>query len=323
MKKLFFFMAITIIFGFPEMGLSDDPAKYPERPVTITGGYAAGGDTDLVARAIAASIQKFCGQPWVVAAKPGGAGLVALQNLASAKPDGYTLHLGRPAELTTGPLIEKYPFDVDKEFVPIAQVVVGPLIFTVNADTPWKTIEEVVAAAKKEPGKIKFSCASPVSTGRMALEKFSFETGIKMTAVPFKGGAPAAIATAGGHIQAFPGYVSEALPHTNSGRLRVLMVFTDKRVKEYPDAPTAKEKGYNINFGGWHAVFARKGTPAPTLQKLETWLKSTTEERDFKSAMEKIGSQVVYLSSQDFAKYWADEKKWMEVIVKYADIKNL
>ncbi|MCX5908965.1 MAG: tripartite tricarboxylate transporter substrate binding protein [Deltaproteobacteria bacterium] len=322
MKKLLFFMAIGVIAGLPQMGLADDPAKYPERPVTITGGYAAGGDTDLVGRAIAASIQKFCGQPWVVAAKPGGAGLVALQNLVSAKPDGYTLHLGRPAELTAGPLVEKYPFEVDKEFVPIAQVVVGPLIFTVNADVPWKTIEDVVAAAKKEPGKIKFSCASPVSTGRMALEKFCYETGIKMTAVPFKGGAPAAIATAGGHVQAFPGYVSEALPHTNSGKIRVLMVFTEKRVKEYPDVPTAKEKGYNINFGGWHTVIARKGTPAPILQKLETWLKQVTEEKDFTGPMEKIGSQVVYLSGQDFAKYWADEKKWMAVIVKNAGIKN-
>jgi tripartite-type tricarboxylate transporter receptor subunit TctC len=322
MKKHLLLMALIALLNLPGSGLADDPVKYPERPVTITGGYAAGGDTDLVCRAIAGSIQKFCGQPWVVAAKPGGAGLVALQNLASAKPDGYTLHLGRPAEMTTGPLVEKYPFEVDKEFVPIAQIVIGPLIFTVNADTPFKTIEDVVAAAKKEPGKIKFSVASPVATGRMALEKFCYETGIRMTAVPFKGGAPAAIACAGGHVQAFPGYVSEALPHTNSGKLRVLMVFTDKRVKEYPNVPTAKEKGYNINFGGWHAVFALKGTPAPVIKKLETWMKNITEEKEFLGAIEKIGSQVTYLSSQDFTKYWTDEKKWMEVIVKNAGLKN-
>lgn len=321
MKRSILLAAIISLCLLPGTGLADDPAKFPERPITLTGGYAAGGSTDLVCRAIAAFVSKFSGQPFVVVAKPGGAGLVSLQNLASAKADGYTLHLGRPAELSIGPLIEKYPFKVENEFIPVAQMGIDPIVFSVNADSPWKTIEEFVAAAKKEPEKIKFAVSSPTATTRLALEKFCHEAGIKLTAVPFKGGTPAAIAVAGGHIPTLTSMVSEVLPHQRSGKIRVLLSFTEKRVKEFPDTSTAAEKKYKVTFGTWLTVFAKKGTPEGILKKIESWMKSTSEEKEFISAMEKLGSHVDYLSSQDFTKYWEEEKRWMETIVKATGLK--
>jgi len=322
MKRFFYLAAVFSLFLMPASALADDPAKFPERPITLTGGYAAGGSTDLVCRAIAAYAQKFSGQPWVVVPKPGGAGLVSLQNLASAKPDGYTLHLGRPAELSIGPLIEKYPFKVENEFTPVAQMGIDPIVFSVNADLPWKTIEEFVAAAKKEPEKIKFAVSSPTATTRLALEKFCHEAGIKLTAVPFKGGTPAAIAVAGGHIPALTSMVSEVLPQQRAGKIRVLLSFTEKRVKEFPDTPTAAEKRYKVTFGTWLTVFAKKGMSEAILKKIEGWMKSTSEEKEFISAMEKLGSHVDYLSSQDFARYWAEEKRWMEEIVTATGLKK-
>ncbi len=322
MKKILFLTIIFTLLFFSARGHADDPAKYPERPITLTGGYAAGGSTDLVCRAIAAFVSKFSGQPFVVVAKPGGAGLVSLQNLASAKADGYTLHLGRPAELSIGPLIEKHPFKVENEFIPVAQMGIDPIVFSVNADSPWKTIEEFVAAAKKEPEKIKFAVSSPTATTRLALEKFCYEAGIKLTAVPFKGGTPAAIAVAGGHIPTLTSMVSEVLPHQRSGKIRVLLAFTEKRLKEFPETPTAAEKRYNVTFGTWLTVFARRGTPEGILKKAEGWMKSTAEDKEFISAMEKLGSQVVYLSAQDFSRYWAEEKKWMGTIVKATGLKT-
>lgn len=322
MKRFILLAAIFLLCLLPVTGLADDLAKFPERPITLTGGYAAGGSTDLVCRAIAAFASKFSKQPFVVVAKPGGAGLVSLQNLASAKADGYTLHLGRPAELSIGPLIEKYPFKVENEFIPVAQMGIDPIVFSVNADSPWKTIEEVVAAAKKEPEKIKFAVSSPTATTRLALEKFCYEAGIKLTAVPFKGGTPAAIAVAGGHIPTLTSMVSEVLPQQRSGKIRVLLSFTEKRVKEFPDTPTAAEKKYKVTFGTWLTVFSKKGVPEGILKKIETWMKGTSEEKEFISAMEKLGSHVEYLSSQDFAKYWAEEKKWMETIVKATGLKK-
>jgi len=321
MKRSILLAAIISLCLLPGTGLADDPAKFPERPITLTGGYAAGGSTDLVCRAIAAFVSKFSGQPFVVVAKPGGAGLVSLQNLASAKADGYTLHLGRPAELSIGPLIEKYPFKVENEFIPVVQMGIDPIVFSVNADSPWKTIEEFVAAAKKEPEKIKFAVSSPTATTRLALEKFCHEAGIKLTAVPFKGGTPAAIAVAGGHIPTLTSMVSEVLPHQRSGKIRVLLSFTEKRVKEFPDTSTAAEKKYKVTFGTWLTVFAKKGTPEGILKKIESWMKSTSEEKEFISAMEKLGSHVDYLSSQDFTKYWEEEKRWMETIVKATGLK--
>jgi tripartite-type tricarboxylate transporter receptor subunit TctC len=322
MKVFFSLAAVFSLFIFPATGLADDPAKFPERPITLTGGYAAGGSTDLVCRAIATYAQKFSGQPWVVVPKPGGAGLVSLQNLASAKPDGYTLHLGRPAELSIGPLIEKYPFKVENEFIPVAQMGIDPIVFSVNADLPWKTIEEFVAAAKKEPEKIKFAVSSPTATTRLALEKFCHEAGIKLTAVPFKGGTPAAIAVAGGHIPALTSMVSEVLPQQRAGKVRVLLSFTEKRVKEFPETPTAAEKKYKVTFGTWLTVFAKKGTPEVILKKIESWMKSTSEEKEFISAMEKLGSHVDFLSSQGFAKYWEEEKRWMEEIVTVVGLRK-
>lgn len=322
MKKILLFLAIFVVFLLPAKGGTVDPAKYPERPITLTGGYAAGGSTDLVCRAIAAFAPKFAGQPFVVVAKPGGAGLVSLQNLASAQADGYTLHLGRPAELSIGPLIEKFPFEVEKEFVPVAQMGIDPIVFSVNAETPWKTIEEFVAAAKREPGKIKLAVSSPTATTRLALEKFCYEAGIKLTAVPFKGAAPAAIAVAGGHIPTLTSMVSEVLPHQRSGKIRVLLSFTEKKVKEFPETPTAAEKRYNVTFGTWLTVFARRGTPEGVLKKVEGWMKSTAEDKEFISAMEKLGSHVSFLSSKDFSVYWAGEKKWMKIVVDAVGLKK-
>lgn len=323
MKKNIICWVLFILFVFLSGNvMADDPAKYPERPVTLTGAWAAGGDTDLACRAISSSIQEFCGQPFIVQAKPGGAGLVALQNLASSKPDGYTLHLGRPAELTVGPLVEQFPFDLDREIVPVAQLAISPVVLAVNSDTPWKTFEELVAAAKKEPKKIQFAVANPTSMGRMAVEKLCLDSGIVMTAVPFKGGAPAATAAAGGHIPCFSGTLGETLPHTGSGKLRAILVFADKRAKEYPDVPTAIEKGLSISFASWQAVMARRGTPETILKKLEGWMKSITQKGDYIQTIERIGSQVSYLSGADFNKYWAEEKKWMDVVVRHVGLKK-
>ena len=199
---------------------------------------------------------------------------------------------------------------------------IDPIVFSVNADMPWKTIEEFMAAAKKEPGKMKFAVSSPTATTRLALEKFCYEAGIKLTAVPFKGGTPAAIAVASGHIPTLTSMVSEVLPQQRSGKIRVLLAFTEKRVKEFPDTPTAAEKRYNVTFGTWLTVFARKGTPEGVLKKVEGWMKSTAEDKEFISAMEKLGSHVAYLSSQDFSKYWAEEKRWMETIVKATGLRT-
>ena len=295
---------------------AEEPKKYPSRPVTLTGAFAAGGSTDLTCRAIGSVAPKYFSQPIISVPKPGGAGLVALQNLASSKADGYTYHLGRPSEMSIAPFIEKMPFDMGKDFIPVGQVAQDRIVFSVYAKSPWKTIDDLIATARKEPDKIKFACSSTTATTRLGLEKFCHEAGIKLACVPFKGGTPAAIAVAGGHVPVLTSTVSEALPHFQRGDMRVLLVCADQRVKEYPDVPTAKEKGFDVNFGIWCTVFARKDTPPAILAKFEELLKKAAEDKEFVDAMTKLGSEPGFVSAKEFAAYWPKERKWIGEIVR-------
>jgi tripartite-type tricarboxylate transporter receptor subunit TctC len=305
---------LLLALAGPNLG-AEEPEKYPSRPVTLTGAFAAGGSTDLTCRAIGSVAPKYFSQPIISVPKPGGAGLVALQNLASSKPDGYTFHLGRPSEMSIAPFIEKMPFDMEKDFIPVGQVAQDRIVFSVYAKSPWKTIEELIAAARKEPDKIKFACSSPTATTRLGLEKLCHEAGIKLAVVPFKGAAPAAIAVAGGHVPVLTSTVSEALTHAQRGDVRVLLTCADQRVKEYPDVPTAKEKGFDVNFGIWCTVFARKETPPAILAKFEELLKKAAEDKDFVAAMTKLGSEPGFVSAAEFSAYWPKERKWIGQIV--------
>lgn len=314
--KKFWALFFVLLFLAPGSLAAEEPEKYPSRPVTLTGAFAAGGSTDLTCRVIASVAPKYFSQPIVTMPKPGGAGLVALQNLASSKPDGYTYHLGRPSEMSIAPFIEKMPFEMETDFIPVGQVAQDRIVFSVHAKSPWKTIEDLIAAARKEPEKITFACSSPTATTRLALEKFCHEAGIKLVSVPFKGAAPAAIAVAGGHVPVLTSTVSEALTHAQRGDLRVLLTCADQRVKEYPDVPTAKEKGFDVNFAIWCTVFARKDTPPAILSKFEDLLKKVAEDKEFVAAMTKMGSEPGFVSAREFAGYWAKERKWIGEIVR-------
>lgn len=312
------FLLILLAGGQESWGQAgEDPEKYPSRPITLTGSFAAGGSTDLTCRAIAKVAEKYIKQPIVAVPKPGGAGLIALQNLASSKPDGYTLHLGRPADYSIGPFIEKLPFDVVKTFIPVAQVTQDRNAFSVFAGSPWKTIEELVAAAKAEPGKIRYAVANPTTCARMSLEKFCYDAGIKLTIVPFQGSAPATIAVAGGHIPVSTATVGEVLPHYRSGKMRILLVCSDRRNRDLPDVPTSQEKGYSgVNFGNWCTVFARIDTPKPILMKIESIMKKVAEDEEFVKTMAMMASEAGFVGMDGFAKYWEGERPLMAELVR-------
>ena len=301
---------------------AEEAEKYPGKPVTMNHAFAAGGSTDMVARAIAAVAPKYFSQPIIIVPKPGGSGLVSLQALASARPDGYTLHFARTGDMTTGPIIEEIPIDVEKEFTPLGQVGMDREIIAVHTKAPWKTVEEFIADAKKEPGKIKFATSGVATGARFAFEKFCSVVGIKLTCVPFKGNAPSTIAVAGGHIPVFVGGVNEALPHVQRGDMRVIITLAEKRVKEYPDSPAATEKGWDATMGVWHAVFARRAVPPAILSRLEEVFKKVVHDPDYISAMYKMGAEPLYLSGKDFFEYWRRERKWVAETAKVLGLKK-
>ncbi len=317
-----FAVVFSLIIGFSVPVLAAEE-PYPNRPVTFSQAYAAGGGTDLVARAVAAVAPKYFSQPLIVVAKPGGAGLVALQALASAKPDGHYIHLGRMGEMTNAAFIEKIPFEMEKDFIPVAGVANDELVVCASTKYPWKTIEELIADAKKEPEKIKFGASGTTTSGRLVFEAFCNLVGIKLTCVPFKGAAPAAIAVAGGHIPVLHATISETLPHVQRGDMRVLMMMGNRKAKEYPDAPIPKEKGLNFDMTAWHAVFVAKGTPPAIIAQLESLMKKIVEDKDYISAMTGIGSTPVFASGKDFGVYWAGERKTMSALIKKLGLSNI
>ncbi len=312
MKALIRISTLSILIALTASShlLAEEPEKYPSRPVTMTISYGVGGSADLICRAIAAVSPKYFSQPIVIVSKTGGGGLVALQNLSSSKPDGYTLHFGRTGDIVIIPNVEKLPFNVQEAFIPVANVVMNQVVFSVNAKGPWKTIEDVIQAAKKEPGKISFGTPGPLTIVSLAMENFCIQAGITLNAVPFRGTGESMIALLGGHIPLITSTEVDAHPHAQRGDIKVLLTCSEERIKAFPHVPTAKEKGFNVKNSSIGGVFVPKGTPPAIILKLQSMLKKIIEDKDFIDTIEnKMGSEVKFMSGEEFAKYWSEDLK--------------
>jgi tripartite-type tricarboxylate transporter receptor subunit TctC len=296
---------------------------YPSRSMTMIHSTAVGGSTDLVARAVAAVAPKYFGQPMIVVSKPGGAGLIALQTLASSKPDGYTLQNGRMGDMVNAAFIEKMPFDMENDFIPVCGEANDELLISVSAKTGWKTIEDLIAAAKKDPGKIKLAASGTTNSGRLIFEAWAYMLGLDIEAVPFKGGAPAAVAVAGGHIPIFNGTISECLPHVQRGDLVPLLMMGNRRVKEFPNLPIPSDKGWKFDMTSWHGIWVVKGTPPAIVAKIESTMKKIVADPDFIKSLTTMGSTPVFTPHKEFVEYVKDQRKIMGALIKKLGISNI
>ena len=205
---------------------------------------------------------------------------------------------------------------MEKDFIPIAQTGHDEMVIVSSTKaTNWKTIDDLIAAAKKTPGKMKFATSAPTSSTRIVFEAFSKMVGMKLVMVPFKGSAPACIAVAGGHLPLICAAVSEALPHVKRGDMLPLLMMGDKRAKEFPDCPTAQEKGWDFNMSTWHVLFAPKGISPQIVAKIESIAKKLVDDKDYQAAMDAIGSKAVFKTGKDFAKYWKSEREKMGALI--------
>jgi tripartite-type tricarboxylate transporter receptor subunit TctC len=297
--------------------------KFPSRMITLSQAYSAGGSTDLVARAIAAIAPKYLSQPIVVVAKPGGGGMLALQGLASAKPDGHYWHLGRMGDMVNNEYIEKMPFNMDADFTPVAQVANDDLMISCSAKTGWKTIEELVAAVKKEPGKYKFAASGTTTSGRIVFEAWRYNMGLDIPVVPFKGAAPASIAVAGGHIPIIHSTVGEVLPHVQRGDIVPLMMMGDRVTKALPNVSMPKDHGWKFDMSSWHIVFVKAGTPQPIINTIESTLKKIVADPDYVKACEGFGSTPVYASQKDSEALLKEHRKLFGPLIMKLGISNI
>jgi tripartite-type tricarboxylate transporter receptor subunit TctC len=267
-------------------------AQYPTKPINMIVGWGAGGSTDVTIRALSDAAGKILGQPVVAVNKPGGGSAVGLTLLKNEKPDGYTLGNLSSAGIT-GQHLRKVAYDVTQDFTPIIRY--GDYIhgIVVRADAPWKSLKDLVAQAKVNPGKIKYSSPGTGSSHHLVVEALGIQEGIKWTHIPYKGGHEATTALLGGHVD-FQTCASEWKPYVDSGALRLLSVTAEKRYEKYPTIPTMVEQGYSIWAITLVGIVGPKGIPAPIADKLHEAFKKAMANAEFKKSMEGFDMPIVY-----------------------------
>src|SRR5215472_3203014 len=235
---------------------------YPTKPIHLLVPYAPGGPADIAARLVGAKLTEAWGQQVVVENKPGGNGFIALTATAKATPDGYTLVMATGGDVAINPaLFKDMPYDVERDLAPIGLVSDAPLVLAANAATPYRTVADVLAAAKAQPGRISVASPGNGSVNQIVLEWMALNTGTKFQHIPYKGGAPAAAALAGGDIPLGIFASSSVAPHVTSGRVRVLAVTMGKRSTLNPEWPTLQQEGVKeVDASNWTALFAPKAT---------------------------------------------------------------
>lgn len=287
---------------------------YPQKEITLIVGWAAGGGTDLVGRQIASVAEKQLGKPIVVQNKPGGAGVVSFQFLAKSKPDGYTI-----AMTTTPLLVQKYlsPAHVPyKDLTHIAIVNEDPAALTVPADSPCKNLQDFIDMVKKNPGKIRISNAGPGSAWHVMALRFEHMVGQKVVHVSYEGGNPAAVAAAGGHVEATFVSPAEVAPLVAAGKLRILAVATENRDESIPDVKTFKEQGLDLVGGVHRAISAPKNLPKDIKDKLTAAIKVAYEDEGTKKFMKDSGLGRRFLAGPELDKYLDDLDATYAVIFK-------
>jgi tripartite-type tricarboxylate transporter receptor subunit TctC len=305
-------VALLVALGLPLVVVAQEP--YPSRPITLVAPFPPGGVADLTARPVAAAMEKVLKNPVGVVNKTGAAGAVGMQYVATSKPDGYTLLLAL-SSISIIPeadkIFDRQPaFTVD-QFAPIALISADPTILVVRAESPWKTAKEFIEDAKKRPGQISYSSSGIYGTLHMAMELLSHAAGIKLRHIPAAGAGPALTAILGGHVDALASGPAVVIPHIKSGKLRALAGWGDKRVAALPEVPTFKELGYpEAEFYIWAGLFAPKGTPEPVLAKLRDATRAAVAEPEFKAAMDKLETPIVFKQGPEFQQFFdADARR--------------
>ena len=244
--------------------------SYPNKPIRIVVPFAPGGIVDTSARVIGQELSKRWGQQVVVENRPGGNGFIGVMATVKAPADGYTLLMAHTGEFGVNPAIfPDVPYDLDRDLAPITMINDAPMVVVVNGSLPIKTMQELMATAKAKPGTVGMSTPGTGSINHLVLEWINLATGVKFLHVPYKGGAPAITATAGGEVPAGKAALGSAMPHIKSGRVRVLAVTTAKRSFVDKSWPTLMESGIpDVQSSIWAGLFAPKGVPQPIIEKL-------------------------------------------------------
>ena len=298
-------------------------AQYPDRPLNVIAGYPAGGMVDIVARAVAEGMKKRYPAGVVVVNRPGAGGGVGVAETVRARPDGYTIILTPLSALVIVPQVSDVAYKTPDDYEPFINLVSYYPMLAVRTESPLKSGPDFVAEAKANPGKLRVGSPGEGTSSHLNLEELMFKAGIQVTHVPFAGWGQSAPALLGAHIEALVAQPGEVKPQVDGKRMRLLMVFQEKRHPLFPDTPTARELGWDVANGVWFMLVAPKGTPAPVLQYLHDAARAAIEDPAFREAMASRGIDVDYRpGTQLRADLWREYKAHTEILKRIGLIKQ-
>lgn len=287
---------------------------FPTKPVTLVVPYSAGGGTDIVGRMFAQKLSELWGQSVVVENRTGANGVIGSSHVAKSQADGYTLMLVVGSHAINPVLMKRLPYDTKTAFTPITLLASSPTVVVSSAKGAYQHLDDVVTAAKKN----ELSYGYSEGQTRLSGELLRQSAGLKMTGVPYKGGAPIMVDVIGGHLPLGVTSVLTALPHVTAGNLRVVAVMADQRLPIFPDAVTPAEVGiHGVESHSWYGMFGPKGIPNEIVQKIHNDLKKVASDPSIVKQMDAQGARIIMSSQKEFAEFIENEtSKWSEVARK-------
>lgn len=291
---------------------------YPNKPIRMVVHFPPGGPTDLVARTLGQKMSETWGQQVVVDNRPGAGGIIGVETVVRAAPDGYTLAFATGGSMSITPALRKnLPYDVFKDLTPIGLVVINPQIMVAHPSLKVSTVKELIAAAKAKPGQINYASVGPGSPQHLGMEMLKTMTGIDMVHIPYKGTAPAITdVLAGQGVSIMFNSMPSVLPHTKSGRLKAIAVSTSRRSAAAPEVPSVAESGVpGFNYATWYGILGPAGTPKDVVAKLNAEINRILNDKEVAQRLASAGAEPAPGTPAEFAKYMrAEYDQWRKTI---------
>jgi len=312
--------AAIVMTGRTELAFAQ---AFPTKPIRLLVPFAPGGTSEIVARTLAVEMSTLLGQNVIVENKPGGAGVIAMTEVLKAPPDGHTLVLGHVGTLAVNPYaLAKQPYDVNKDFQPVALLARVPNLFVVHPDVPAKNLKEFVALAKSKPGKLNYGSAGNASAGHLAYEYLAMVTGIDLTHIPYRGTGPQMIDLIAGRTETASAGAPALMPYIKDGRVRPIAVGMPKRIAALPDVPTVAEQGYEgFETSQWYGIMAPAAVPKAIIEKLNAAANQALKTRQVGERFSTDNAIFGPGTPEDFGKFIREEQARWELVVKKSNLK--
>jgi len=295
---------------------------YPSRPIKLVVPFPPGGSVDTVARALQPQLQSQLGQPVVIENRPGANSVLGAQAVKRAAADGYTILLNASLQVVNPLIMTTTTYEAEKDFVPITYLGALPQLVIVSANSPYTTLQALLADARKRPGEVQWATAAYGAAGHLAAELLKVKAKVDMPIVPYKGGAPALNDLIGMHVAAMIEPMASAYPQVKGGRLRALAITTAKRLPSLPDLPTVAESGFpGFDMPSWYGLWAPVGTPQDIVTRLNAEIKSAMQTPDVAAKLANMSFQTVLSSPAEFATFVSRESDMYRELVATANIR--